>query len=222
MNKTQKLLAAMLVSLGMAHGVAFAQYLNPGIENGTEDGSDTVSGPVGGGLGGNTTINSGYNDGTGLGGPTTANSGNVVIQSLSHTGSGAPGEAATVGTSLTVGPSGVRLSSGASDGPVKIQNVANGTVATDAVNYGQLMAVQQQVDTMKSGIASVAAMANIPASNDPKQRVSIGAGVGAYMGKTASAIGATVRVTKNLTAKASFSSASGGESTTGVGIAYGW
>lgn len=228
MTRTKKLLAAMLVSLGMASGLAFGQTNSPTVagsttENGATINADstpatftpqatTMSESV------TTTINSGYDSaGSGTGG-------NVVIQSLTHNGT-----AASVASSMTISSTGVEFKGANNTGPVKVTGVANGTSTYDAVNYGQLSAIQSQVtdlsqtvDTMKSGIASVAAMANIPASSNPKQRVSIGAGMGGYMGKSATAIGATIRITKNLTAKASISSTSGGQSASGVGIAYGW
>ena len=212
MTKVQKLLAAMLVSLGMANGVAIAQ-VSDGLVSGNMDGTPAPSGSQSADT--TTTINSGY-DTTGSG-----TGGTVVIQSQSSVGAST--------SSITVSSTGVEFKGANSSGPVKVTGVANGTSQYDAVNYGQLSAIQSQVtdlsqtvDTMKSGIASVAAMANIPASSNPKQRVSIGAGMGGYMGKSATAIGATIRITKNLTAKASISSTSGGQSASGVGIAYGW
>lgn len=194
-------------------GAVFAQSSNPGWEMDTTTVPGTPS-PVSSTASDDTTttINSGYDSGN--------KGGNVLIQSLNSTGD--------VVTKMTVGNAGVTFSND-SGGPVKVTGVANGTSTYDAVNYGQLSAVQSQVDnlsrrvdTVAGGVASVAAMANIPMVNDPKKAVSLGAGVGTFMGQSAVALGATVRLTKSLTAKASVSTVNGGEQAAGVGIAYGW
>ena len=99
----------------------------------------------------------------------------------------------------------------------KITNVAAGTEATDGVNYGQLQAVQNQVDanTQNIGIlgsavnklgdriervgAGAAALAALhPLDFDPDNKLDFAAGFGNYRGASAVAVGAFYRPSENV------------------------
>ena len=99
----------------------------------------------------------------------------------------------------------------------KITHVAAGTEATDGVNYGQLQAVQNQVDanTQNIGIlgsavnklgdriervgAGAAALAALhPLDFDPDNKLDFAAGFGNYRGASAVAVGAFYRPSENV------------------------
>ena len=99
----------------------------------------------------------------------------------------------------------------------KITNVGAGTEATDGVNYGQLQAVQNQVDanTQNIGIlgsavnklgdriervgAGAAALAALhPLDFDPDNKLDFAAGFGNYRGASAVAVGAFYRPSENV------------------------
>ena len=102
----------------------------------------------------------------------------------------------------------------------QIHNVANGTAATDAVNYSQLSSVTNSISSLnnsvnnlsnqlqqsqtqyRSGIAGVAAMNGIGALNG-NQKVNFGIGVGGFAGQAGIAAGGNVRITDSTTFKAS-------------------
>ena len=106
---------------------------------------------------------------------------------------------------------------GASMGGHKITDVAAGTEDTDGVNYGQLQAVQNQVDanTQNIGIlgsavnklgdriervgAGAAALAALhPLDFDPDNKLDFAAGFGNYRGASAVAVGAFYRPSENV------------------------
>ena len=99
----------------------------------------------------------------------------------------------------------------------KITNVAAGTEATDGVNYGQLQAVQNQVDANSQNIgilgsavnklgdriervgAGAAALAALhPLDFDPDNKLDFAAGFGNYRGASAVAVGAFYRPSENV------------------------
>lgn len=99
----------------------------------------------------------------------------------------------------------------------KITNVAAGTEATDGVNYGQLQAVQNQVDMNSQNIgilgsavnklgdriervgAGAAALAALhPLDFDPDNKLDFAAGFGNYRGASAVAVGAFYRPSENV------------------------
>lgn len=150
-------------------------------------------------------------------------------------------------TSLTLDDRGATFANSSSGTPARISGVANGVSDYDAVNYRQLQAAEaanyrklqsvgagiesriesfvvRQLEESKlqlgAGIASTAAIANIPAV-DSNKRFSIGAGVGSYGGQSAVAIGGSFRVLDNLTVRASAGSASG-QTTFGGGASMSW
>ncbi|QBC02007.1 YadA C-terminal domain-containing protein [Enterobacter cloacae] len=71
------------------------------------------------------------------------------------------------------------------------------------------------------GVASVAAMSNIPQVTD-SQIFAIGAGVGEYDSQGAIAVGFSARVTEHVVTKASVGAGSYGGATVGAGVSYGW
>src|ERR1019366_8694192 len=98
-------------------------------------------------------------------------------------------------TQLSLGSNDVTFSNVGTGNPIVVHGVANGVAANDAVNVSQLGAVQTQVtslsndvDHIKGGVASSAAMANIP-QVDTNKRFSLGVGYGNYASKSAVAIG---------------------------------
>ncbi|MCM8777915.1 MAG: YadA-like family protein, partial [Candidatus Omnitrophica bacterium] len=125
----------------------------------------------------------------------------------------------TTSTTLTLDDSGATFSN-SSGNPVRVTGVANGTSKYDAVNYGQLKEVEK---TAYSGIASVAAMAAIPAPAEGK-RVSVGIGYGNFKDKHAVAAGAKLVIPTESTA-VMLTGAWGycdGESTLNAGIGWSW
>ncbi|NBU89079.1 MAG: hypothetical protein EBS16_07740, partial [Betaproteobacteria bacterium] len=96
---------------------------------------------------------------------------------------------------------------------------ANGTAATDAANYGQLMDSEK---IMSRGIASATAIANIPMLGDGKS-VSVGIGIGNYNGQTAIALGGNFRVSAAAQIRASLATgSSGGKTAVGLGASASW
>lgn len=85
--------------------------------------------------------------------------------------------------------------------------------------------LRSQIDDVKqdadAGIASVAAMANIPQVTE-YQNLSVGAGVGVRNSQSAVAVGVSARLTENTVGKFSVASDSRSEFTAGAGISYGW
>jgi trimeric autotransporter adhesin len=106
----------------------------------------------------------------------------------------------------------------------RVQNVGNGVVATDAVNLGQLQAVEK---SLHRAVAGAAAMANIapPAGGVKPGEVVLGVGLGSSNGQTALAVGVTGSADANLSYRASvsFGTSSGGSTNKpvyGGGISY--
>ena len=126
----------------------------------------------------------------------------------------------TYSSSMTLNDNGATFSNAANGRPIQVHGVADGTTNFDAVNV-------QQLNSVKQAIAGVAAMTNIPALANDKQ-FNIGVGVGGFDGQGSFAVGATARLTENLTTKASVSHAFGSnnsnvnDTTWGVGAALAW
>lgn len=125
-------------------------------------------------------------------------------------------------------------------GTSRITGLANGTAGTDAVNLNQLNsavsssstatnaridALGQRVDKLEersyAGIASVAALAAIPAP-PPGKRYTIGAGVGTYGGKDAMAIGFRGAVTDRVSVTLGVSHNSVNKTAANAGVGYSW
>ena len=114
-------------------------------------------------------------------------------------------------TSLTLDDRGATFSNSATGAPVTVTGVADGSADFDAVNVRQYA----------HAIAAVSASAHIPAPQ-PGKDMSVGLGVGHYMGKTALAFGGNFRVSANAMIKASISSGLNGGSKPVVGVGAGW
>ena len=71
------------------------------------------------------------------------------------------------------------------------------------------------------GVASVAAMSNIPQVTD-SQTFAVGAGVGGYDSQGAVAVGVSARITDHIVSKASVGAGSFGGATYGAGVSFGW
>ena len=152
-----------------------------------------------------------------IGGVTVADgkvtAGTTVISSDAVTA----GDSSLKSGSLTVNGKEYIGSDGISANGQKITNVAAGTSATDAVNYGQLQATQAQVDQNSADIgnlyrkagdlskkinrtgANAAALAALhPLDYDEDHKVSASVGIGQYHGTGALAVGVFIRPTENL------------------------
>ena len=85
--------------------------------------------------------------------------------------------------------------------------------------------LQKQVDRNRdhasAGISGVAAMANIPQVSQGSA-FSVGAGVGAYDGESALAIGVSARFNENVVTKASVAMTSESDAVLGAGVSYEW
>jgi hypothetical protein len=121
-------------------------------------------------------------------------------------------------TSLTLNDGGARFSNASTGGPVRVTGIADGRHDYDAVNYRQLKSV-------KSGIAGIAAMTNIPLV-EQNRKFALGVGVGHYDGATSMALGGSMRLSENAVIKASISNGIAGgtrKSTVyGIGAGFSW
>jgi hypothetical protein len=119
----------------------------------------------------------------------------------------------TNSTSLTLDNGGATFTDSTTGGPARVTGVADGDSRFDAVNYGQLKETY-------GGIASVAAMANIPAIN-PGKDYSIGLGYGNFEGENAFALGGAARLTDNVSVQASVGHSDDNHSI-GAGVGFSW
>ena len=119
----------------------------------------------------------------------------------------------TQSTSLTLNNAGATFANTTTGGPAHVTGVADGTRKFDAVNFGQLKDAY-------SGIASVAAMANIPAPA-PGKSYSLGLGFGNFEGENAFALGGAARLTENVSIQASVGH-SDDNNTVGAGVGFSW
>jgi hypothetical protein len=119
----------------------------------------------------------------------------------------------TNSTSLTLNDAGATFANTTTGGPARVTGVADGTTRFDAVNFGQLTEVY-------GGIASVAAMANIPAPA-PGKNFSIGLGYGNFEGESAFALGGAARLTDNVSVQASAGRSDDNHSF-GAGVGFSW
>ena len=97
--------------------------------------------------------------------------------------------------------------------PIQVKGVAEGTAGYDAVNCRQLKEV-------RGGVASTAAMANIPAL-DERRKVSFGIGLGVFKSSTTVAIGGNFRMSPSSIFRVSVGHA-GSTYTGGMGAALAW
>ncbi|MFM8526476.1 MAG: beta strand repeat-containing protein [Cyanobacteriota bacterium] len=124
-------------------------------------------------------------------------------------GGGAPG------STLTLGTSGANFASNTGGYPISVTGISDGVNPFDAVNFRQLQAVS-------TGVASIAAMSNIPGL-DTNKKFGIGIGYGNFQGNSALAVGINGRLAPSLTAKLSVGAGlSYGATSVGTGLSYAW
>lgn len=119
----------------------------------------------------------------------------------------------TTSTTLTLNDDGATFANTATGGPARVTGVADGVDNFDAINYSQLKGAY-------GGIASVAAMANIPAPPAGKS-FSIGIGFGNFEGENAFALGGAARLSENISVQASVGR-SDDNSSLGAGVGFSW
>ena len=136
--------------------------------------------------------------------------------SITATGSISAGQTSISNDGVKVGDKTYISDKGLNANDQKITNVAAGTEAKDAVNFGQLQDVQSQVtensnniqslaqnlsrvdSTAKKGIAGAAALAALhPLDYDPDNKFDVAIGVGSFKGQSATALGAFYRPNEN-------------------------
>jgi hypothetical protein len=150
------------------------------------------------------------------------NSGNISTTTLSTSGVATLNSAvitnnASVGGNLSVaGDASVGGTLDMTNGQIK--NVANGTASGDAVNFGQLQDTRKKLE---GGIASTAAMANIPLV-DPGKTFALGVGMGSHGGQGAFAVGGSYRFNATTVIRGSIAGGSTGKATAGVGVGISW
>ena len=143
----------------------------------------------------------------------------LVVTTTSTTLSGG-----ATSSQMVLDDNGATFSEVGSGDPIIVTGVADGVSTYDAVNKGQLDALegklQNQIDDNTSGIAAVAAMANIPAPL-PGHKYSMGVGYGNFQGEQAIAFGGTAMVNDSVNLKLS-AGVSGSDVTLGAGAGISW
>ncbi|MGF1620314.1 MAG: YadA C-terminal domain-containing protein [Rhodomicrobiaceae bacterium] len=119
----------------------------------------------------------------------------------------------TQSTSLTLDDSGATFRNTTTGEAARVTGVAAGSTTFDAVNFGQLRETN-------AGVASVAAMANMPGLPVGKN-YSLGLGVGNFAGETAFAFGGIARMNDYVSLQASVGH-SNEASTVGAGVGFSW
>jgi hypothetical protein len=120
----------------------------------------------------------------------------------------------TQSSSMTLTDRAATFSNAQTGAPITVTGVANGRADFDAVNVRQFA----------GAIAAVSAQANIPALSAGQDR-NFGVGLGHFMGKSALAMGMSVRGSGNSIYKATLSSglnAGTSQAVVGVGAAWGF
>ena len=124
-----------------------------------------------------------------------------------------------LGSNLTLNNYGANFASNTGGYPITVTGVADGVNSYDAVNVRQL---NQMNNTVSTGVASVAAMSNIPGL-DTNKNFGIGIGYGNFQGNSALAVGINGRLAPSLTAKLSVGAGlSYGATSVGAGLSYAW
>lgn len=121
-------------------------------------------------------------------------------------------------TSLQLDDSGASFANAETGAPARVTGVANGTSSYDAVNYGQLRALDGQVSR---GIAAATAMANTPPIDQGKT-FAVGVGVGYFNSNTVLAVSGNYRASSNATFRASAALRGGRDRTLGAGAGFSW
>ena len=119
----------------------------------------------------------------------------------------------TRSTSLMLDDHGATFANMTTGAPARVTGVANGTSEFDAVNYGQLR-------ESNAGIASVAAMANIPGLAEGRT-FALGLGYGHFEGENALAFGGVARLDDYTSVQMSIGH-SGASNTVAAGVGISW
>ena len=119
----------------------------------------------------------------------------------------------TNSTSLTLNDGGATFTNTVTGGPARVTGVADGHSRFDAVNYGQLKETY-------GGIASVAAMANIP-DPAPGKAFAVGIGFGNFEDEQAFALGGAASLPENVSLQASVGR-SVDNTSFGAGVGFSW
>jgi hypothetical protein len=119
---------------------------------------------------------------------------------------------------LSLTATGASFGNGSSGAPITVTGVADGVNPYDAVNMRQL---NQMTNIVSTGVASIAAMSNIP-DLSPTKKFGIGVGYGNFQGNSAVAIGASGRLSSALTVKASVGSGYNSNTSVGTGLTFSW
>jgi autotransporter adhesin len=114
-------------------------------------------------------------------------------------------------TTMTLNNNGASFANSTSGAPVKVTGIADGTSSFDAVNVRQF----------SSAIAGVQAAANIPGL-DTNKSVSIGVGLGSFMGQQALSFGGSYRFSNRGVVRGSLSTGMNDGNKTSFGIGAGW
>jgi len=119
----------------------------------------------------------------------------------------------TTSTNLTLDDRGATFDDD-EGGPARVRGVADGRNRYDAVNHGQLKDVE-------GGVASVAALAAIPAAERDKT-FSLGIGGGTFAGEHAYALGASLRMGRHVVMKGGAAQSPGKPWAGSVGFSLSW
>ena len=212
-KKIKFLITSLLLTTAISYNSAFAvDIVGDTIPTGTNL-TITDNATVGGTLGvtGASTLSTlGVTGASTLTGALTANGGTTTTTLIS-TGNTTLGSGTA--SSLTFGSA--NSNSSISFNNNRLQNIADGVAATDAVNKRQLDKVETN---LSRGVAGVAAMANLPAI-DAGKKFNIGFGVAAYNGESAGSFGFQSRVNDMTVLKVSAASSfNGGDASVGAGV----
>ena len=129
-------------------------------------------------------------------------------------------------SSLTLNNNGATFAT-STGAPAKVTGIADGTTKYDAVNFGQLQALSNNMDGIAakaySGIAQSAAMNSIP-TGMAGHHYGIGIGSGFYAGQQAIAFGGGADVGEHIKVKAAVANGFGTSSamTANVGAGFSW
>lgn len=134
-------------------------------------------------------------------------------------------------TTMTLSDDGVSFYNSLTGGAARVTGVADGQSDFDAVNYRQLRnatnylqsnidRVDKKAQKATAGVASVAAMGNIPNPAAGK-RFSLGVGFGHFESESAFALGGIAAVTDNISLKTSFGHADDAN-VFGAGVGFSW
>jgi len=126
----------------------------------------------------------------------------------------------TASTTFTLDDEGATFANTTTGGPARVMGVADGHSAFDAVNVRQLNAVKRDIDDLEGGVASTAAMANIP-NVDNGKKFALGMGYGNFKNNSALAVGGSARIAERAVVKASVGM-SNSDATFGVGAGFSW